>query len=439
MRLLPLILGIAVSQPMQAAPEVSHLLTGRLAQDIDAGGTQMLDLTWLPEIRWRFDDGARLTAIARLRWQPETGMRPEDMLRDSYAPVSRPALIGEDAELELRELYYEQPFDGGYLSLGKQQVVWGKADGLKVLDVVDPQSFREFILADFDQSRIPLWTLDAETTLNGPMGNDWTLQLLWIPDHTYHAMPKPDATFAFTSPRLVPQAPPGVTVRLDEPQRPGRLLRDSDAGVRLSGFVRGWDLSLNYLYQYDNQPALHRRFVPGPVPMVEITPRYHRTHVLGTSFSRAFGEWVFRGELGYFSRRSFLTDDPADTDGVAESAELSYVMGLDWSGIADTFVSGQLFQSRLRDYREGFTRPETDTSFSLLVRRRFWNETLTAELLWIANRNDGDGLVRPKIEYALQDNLEVWIGLDRFYGEPDGLFGQFDSNDRLVIGVEIGL
>lgn len=418
-------------------PDIGQILSGRWGVGIAEQGTQLLDLSWRPELRWRFDEGGRLTGIARLRVDPESGMRPQDMERGSYASLTKPVRIGDSAELELRELYYERSLGRWYLSLGKQQVVWGKADGLKVLDVVDPQSFREFILEDFDQSRIPLWTLDAERPLDA--AGDWTLQLLWIPDRSYHAIPKQGATYAFTSPRLVPQPVPGIPTRLKGPQRPDRALLDSDAGLRLTGFAGGWDLSVNYLYQYHNQPVLHRRVVPGPEPLVEITPRYHRTHVLGGTFSRAFGDWVVRGELGYFTDRFFLTDDPRDADGVAESPELSYVLGLDWSGITDTFLSAQLFQSWLPDRRAGFTRPELDTSLTFLARREFWNDTLRAEVLWIANTNDGDGLIRPKVGYDLEENLELWVGVDIFYGTRRGLFGQFDDNDRLLLGVKLGL
>jgi hypothetical protein len=429
------VLYLTVAQSVFAADhELTHLFTGRWGLGMEKTGSQMLDLDWQPESRWRFDDGARLTGLARLRFQPEAGMRPSDMQRGSYASVSKPALIGDNSELELRELYYERPAGEWYLTLGKQQVVWGKADGLKVLDVVNPQSFREFILEDFDRSRIPLWTLNAER----PLG-DWTVQLLWLPDRTYHALPKRDGTYAFTSPRLVPQAPPGITVRLLDPKRPDRALADSDAGLRLTSFLAGWDLSLNYLYQYHNQPVLQQRVIPGPAPVVEVTPRYHRTHVLGGTFSRALGDWVARGELGYFSKRFFVTTDPADADGVAESPELSYVLGIDWSGLSDTFISAQLFQSWLLNHKQGFTRPELDTNLTFLMRREFWNDTLTAEILWITNTNDGDGLVRPKVEYDLEDNVSIWAGLDVFYGDRDGLFGQFDDNDRLLIGVEVGL
>jgi len=54
-----------------------------------------------------------------------------------------------ELEAELREFYLETDWGKSYFTFGKQQVVWGKADGLKVLDVVNPQSFREFILEDF--------------------------------------------------------------------------------------------------------------------------------------------------------------------------------------------------------------------------------------------------------------------------------------------------
>ena len=420
-------------------PDLSHILTSRWAVGLDDGATQLLDLGWRPEARWRFDDGGRLTGRLRLRVQTESGTRPGDLERDSYAPSTRPRLIGDKTELALRELYYERPLGDWYLTLGKQQVVWGKADGLKVLDVVDPQSFREFILEDFDQSRIPLWTVNLERSAYGWMGGDWTLQVLWIPDRSYHALPRPGATWAFSSPRLVPQAPPGVTVVLDDAQTPDASLRNSDAGVRLSGFVGGWDLTLNYLYQYDNRPALHQRVQPGPVPVVTVTPRYHRTHIAGATFSRAFGDWVLRGELGYFTDRYYLTDDPADTDGVDRAAETSYVLGLDWSGLDDTFVSFQLFQSRLHDRRPGLTQPRLDTNLTLLVRHESLNDTLTAEVLWILNSRDGDGLVRPRVGYDVEENLEVWLAADLFYGTSRGLYGQFDDNDRMVLGLKLGL
>ncbi len=407
---------------------------GRLAIGTDERELQSTELTLVPEVVSRFDNGWKLTTIGRLRTETMDGLRPGDVDRSTYGPVSKPGLLRQEVEVELREFYLQGAWGETYLTLGKQQVVWGKADGLKVLDVVNPQSFREFILEDFDKSRIPLWTVNIERSWG-----DWDAQFIWIPDHTYHALPDRGARYAFSSPRLVPSAPPGIMADIRDVDRPDRFLTDSDAGFRLSTFWKGWDISLNYLYQYDNFPVLSQRLEARPTGLVVvIEPRYERTHVVGGTFSNAFGDWVVRGEVGYFTDRFFLTKNPSNHDGVTQRSELSGVLGLDWTGIEDTFLSAQLFQSWVTGSSSGLVRDTLDTNLTFLARRDFLNDTLRAEVLWIVNTNDGDGLVRPKIVYDWQDNLRTWVGADIFYGDRDGLFGQFGNNDRVIVGVELG-
>ena len=391
--LLALLLAIMV-RPAEAVDfDLSASATARWAIDSQNGTTQALGITFEPELVTRFDNGWKLTSIARLLADPIAGIRPGDMIRQSYSAISKPLLLGNGAELELREFYLEGTLGDSYITIGKQQVVWGKADGLKVLDVVNPQSFRQFILEPFDDSRIPLWTLNIERTIG-----EWDLQFLWIPDQTYHALPKRDATYAFTSPLIVPRAPPGVAVDLRNFDRPDNIITDSDVGLRLATFIGGWDLSFNYLYQYDNLPVFfqHRTERDGQ-PLVVVNPRYQRTHLLGTSFSKAFGDWVIRSEAGFSSDRYFITTNPADQDGIISSPELSYVIGLDWSGAEDTFISGQLFQSWVIDPKAGMTRKQLESTATLLARRNFLHDTLIAEVLWLTSLNRGDGLVRPKI------------------------------------------
>ena len=60
-----------------------------------------------------------------------------------------------ELEIELREFYLEA-IRGRVILHSASSSRMGKADGFKVLDVANPQSFQEFILEDFDNSRIPL-------------------------------------------------------------------------------------------------------------------------------------------------------------------------------------------------------------------------------------------------------------------------------------------
>ncbi|NOQ78690.1 MAG: hypothetical protein GQ546_04750 [Gammaproteobacteria bacterium] len=380
--------------------------------------------------------------IARLRGDIEDKLEPGQPSQDEVSKISRRWLISNHIDLELREFYYETELElelsQTYLTIGKQQIVWGKADGLKVLDVVNPMDFREFILDDFDDSRIPLWTINAEIPIN-----DSLLQLIWIPDQTYNILPESDALYAFTSPCLIPAVPPGVAIDLQSLDKPDHFFSDADYGIRLTSFVAGWDLSLNYLYHYNDNPVLFRTLTLGKEPKVTITPTYKRSHLLGGTFSNAFGDFVLRGEIGYSTDQYFLTDNIRDHDGVIKSDELSYVIGLDWSGIEDTFLSVQLFQSHLMQessglIRDSLIRDKVETTMTLLARQDFINETIEAEVLWLHNTNNKDGLIRPKISYEWKDDVNVWLGLDIFYGDEKGLFGQFDHKDRFIIGVEWG-
>ncbi len=61
-----------------------------------------------------------------------------------------------------RELYVDTKVSDWYLRLGKQQVVWGTADGIKLLDIINPTDFREVNQNSPEDARIPIWMINAE-------------------------------------------------------------------------------------------------------------------------------------------------------------------------------------------------------------------------------------------------------------------------------------
>ena len=71
----------------------------------------------------------------------------QDWLRELYVDT----VAGEEEEIALR--------------IGKQQVVWGTADGMKLLDIINPTDYREMAQNSMDESRIPVWMVNAEMDL----------------------------------------------------------------------------------------------------------------------------------------------------------------------------------------------------------------------------------------------------------------------------------
>ena len=160
--------------------------------------------------------------------------------------------------------------------------------------------------------------------------------------------------------------------------------------------------------------------------------------MIGGTFSNVFGDFTLRGEAGYSSDRYFPVSDITDEDGVAHSGELAYVLGVDYQGWRDWFVSAQVFQSILTDPDPGLVRDATESTATLLARRDFMNEALQGELLLIHSLSRGDGVLQASVKYEWRSNIRLTAGADIFYGTPLGLFGQFEDKDRITFGIEIG-
>ena len=65
----------------------------------------------------------------------------------------------------LREAYVDSEYNDWQLRIGKQQVVWGTADGMKLLDMMNPTDYTEMAQNQMEDSRIPVWMVSAETEL----------------------------------------------------------------------------------------------------------------------------------------------------------------------------------------------------------------------------------------------------------------------------------
>ncbi len=426
--------GLVAALPMVAlaqSPAVSVDLFNSLETEFvlsDDFRGQKSELIYEPELLVEFRDGSTISAIGRIRADFDDNISPGKPQRWERADYARPHDLSDDIQLELRELYWDTTIGDAFLRLGKQQIVWGQADGLKVLDVLNPQSFREFILDDFEDSRIPLWSANAEI----PVG-EGLLQLVWIPETTYDELAEPGATFDFTSSRIVPALPQDTAITKFLQVKPSRLVKDSDFAIKYSLFTNGWDLSVNYAYHYVDRPVTR---VVASGPGLEIEQSFERTHLLGGTFSNVFGDFTLRGEIGFSTDQYFLSS--TTENGVDDSEELTYVLGLDFQGWRDWFVSGQLFQSIVPDHRNGFLRDEVATRATFLVRRDLFNDSLQLEGLLVQSIDDSDGVLQLEISYELTSSLKFIVSGDYFFGSHQGLFGQFDEKDRFSAGFEYG-
>lgn len=429
--------GLFIAYALCVSPahaDVSALLEQEWAASINAGAqghTQKMETTLEPEWTQHWSDTMSTTLIGRLQWDTQRVLRSHHGRSPNDDPSNGPLIQDRQMTFGIREAYLDTEIHGNFIRIGKQQVVWGQADGLKVLDLINPQQFREFILADTDDARIPLWMINAEF----PLGDASALQVLWIPDLTYHALAQEGTPYAVSSPLFIPSSEPGIPITGTTHHKPKDNLNDSDIGIQYSTFVGGWDLTANYLYHYHDMPVIR---VDANQQGVGIHSEFERNHLIGATASNAFDHVTLRTEIGYnsdtFHRRTQLIQG-----GIKQSDEVASVIGLDWQGIENTLISTQWFQSHLLDYDHDILRPQTQHTASLLVRYTGMNDTLTIETLALHGFDQHDGVIQSSVAYQLESHITLWVGLDNFYGDEKGTFGQFRHQDRLTVGSQWSL
>jgi hypothetical protein len=432
MRRLHLLLVLA-SAPALAELEIRNTLESKVSvylknNEQERGAIQALDNVLRTELETTFDNGLRLFAEVATRYEAKDRIEPSKPKQDSSSDINRRWLINDNTELELREFYIDGYVGSVFYRLGKQQTVWGQSDGLQVLDVVNPMRYREFISDDIENRRIPLWTANIEFPVR-----EWMMQVIWIPDQTYHLYPESGAEYALSSPKLTPRINGTQQVVLEKEAKPSKLVKDSDFGFRFTSFVGGWDIGLSYLYQYNNRRGVEQQIKNGTHI---INSKYIRTHLLGSSFAKALGSFSIRGELAYLSDSVPLHNASTEATTVAANAtgEIKAVVGIDYNGISDTFLSMQLFTSRLLDANQNLVRDETEQQLSFLVKRDFLNQVLSIEGLVVHSLNDSDGYWHLNANYKFRSNITFSMGFNAYYGDELGIFGQFKEASRACLG-----
>jgi hypothetical protein len=160
--------------------------------------------------------------------------------------------------------------------------------------------------------------------------------------------------------------------------------------------------------------------------------------LLGGTLSNVFGNFTLRAEVAYSTDTYHVSQD-INQHGIADSADLASVVGLDWQlGAYDTLLSFQWFQSHLFDYSNTIVRDETEHNVSFYVQKSFAKETWIFNTLALYSPNNKDSLIQLKLKYMWRSNAELWLGADIFNGTKEGLYGQFRDVDRILLGLKWG-
>jgi hypothetical protein len=320
---------------------------------------------------------------------------------------------GGKEQSQLREAYVDLRQGPVDLRLGQQIIAWGRADELNPTDNLSPRDYTLLVPETSDQR---IGTVGARAVWH--LG-DYALTAAWLPRFRSNVFPI--------------GTEPGVTVTRQAPNDTGAALKFERTG-------RGIEWSVSYYDGLDPNPDL---VFDGAGPAgLQLALRNHPVRVLGADAAGVAGRYGLRAEAAYtwtdhdeggnaLVKKPFFYGVVGADRTLANGTYLNlqyylrHVTGFsDPAGIADPLQRQIALQSALVSNQ----RDRTEHGLSLRVSHRWLNDTLEAELVGVISVTRGDTVWRPKLAYAISDNLKLTVGADLFRGSRDTYFGRLHDN-----------
>jgi hypothetical protein len=344
----------------------------------------------------------------------------------------------------LRDCYLDYTNGPWFLRLGKQQVAWGQADGIQILDRVNPVDLTEYYLPDFVDIRIPLWMANINYS---PKLNS-NLQLLIIPDFEQSTSAPAYAPFAFRAVNLFENANKfyGWTLGVDT-IFPGKHFDNSTFALQWQDRIGDLQYTLNYLYGYYTSARLVG------LTSTYLVRSFKLWRMYGGSFNKTFTNpgplqgITLRGDFAYYNDEPTYYGTDGSRQGFNRWDNVFWLLGIDKTILTDWQLSFQFAQYIMQDAKAGILnyRPlnaytygpadQVENIFALKISTDFMNERLKPEISWSAT-DDNQGKLSPKVTYELKDNLWLTVGIHYFYGNEQDSNGQFRDQSQFYTQVK---
>jgi hypothetical protein len=352
---------------------------------------------------------------------------------------------GNDFKAEMWQAYIDYRSGNWWLRIGKQQIAWGEALGLRVLDTINPLELSQNLAMDrifeeFDRVRVPQWFLRADYTIPNATIPDLTAELILNPGHVVPTiLPKQG------SPYNVVPAFLGVRDNIN----PG----EPTVGGRLTGTIGDVQFSLNYITKpNDNGVGVFRGVIVPNCLFPAVTPtgpcillegRHPRVHIVGGSMNYRW-DWagaILRAETTVTPNAPFqrgagatrIIERPVWKSVLAVDRPTYVIPGLDSMTIGFQFFETFTGGDRLNKARDiGAKVDQAVHVFTVFFQQPLFMKRVALDFFGLFDTDDAHWL-QPGIHWEIGNNIR----LDLYYNKLGGAekrATRFGSNLNFVNG-----
>ena len=318
-----------------------------------------------------------------------------------------------EKEFELGETYIQGSLtDRLDIKFGRQVVVWGKSDNIRVTDVLNPLDMREPGITDIEDLRLPV----TMTRLDYYFA-DWSLTGIAVHEIRFNKNPEYGSDFY------------PVTIPPPHEDKPDSDLGNTEYAASINGIFSGWDISF-YWADYYNDTS-HIQLVSLKLPPV-IKRKHARLQMLGTALNVAAGNWLLKTEAARIDGLKFF-NAPGKT-----WSRTDILAGLEYSGFTDTTLSIEAVNRHMNGFDKVLElapdyAQQDEFQWTARASRNFLNDTLNITLLLSAFGGIGEdgAFQRFSAEYDITDSIQISTGIILYSSGDLIAFKNIGDNDRL--------
>ena len=358
----------------------------------------------------KFDNGLKVKVTSRAFY---------DGIYDVSSANYYPQEIEElNYEVELFEAYLEwSVLDNLDAKLGRQVVIWGRSDTIRITDILNPIDNRRPGIQDIEDVYLPVGMLKFDYQLN----DNWRISPIVILEQRFTKDPPFGSLYNPASPEEDYEE--WKALGMPDVRLGNEKYKDPTYALSIGAEFEGWDVNFYASRLYEDRgyiPNLDKILDP-TAKELDIKYQHNKTNMYGAAFNKLYGSWLFKAELAYFSGLTYTSTADrtlSRTDGL---------LGFEYSGIAETTISYDFAIRHFNQYDPRLYVPEEnllerDTyQQALRLRSNFFNDTLHANYLItvFGEKLDEGGYQRGWIEYEVADAINAEFGaVDYIGGAP---------------------
>ena len=317
---------------------------------------------------------------------------------------------GYKSEIELNELNIElEILPNLDFKTGRQVVVWGKSDSIRITDILNPLDNRKPGLVDIKNLRLGRTMSKLDYYVD-----NLNYSIIALHENRFSKNPKSGSDFKSAT-------------DLNE-IHPDDSFENTDIAISLTGAFEGYDIGVYYANTYIDKPYLF-------TGVSNVLKYDNKSNMFGSAFNLVDGSFLFKAEVAHF--------DNINYNGTADAkSRTDVLLGVEYNGITDGSIGYEVAIRKIHDYEADIylnNNYTVESQYQQVFRfsQSYLNQTLnlTSVLSAFGNHAQDGGSARVELDYALDDELTISGGVIDYLAGDNPAINAFKDNDRIFAKV----